>query len=71
MWPGSSSVILMYTTLRAIMYRPANSALVADGITFFMICVMFSIFPLFGGTVVTHERKKCPPTWLCAFGLLK
>ncbi len=53
------------------MYRPASSASVAEDITFLMMCAMFRIAPLFGGTVVVLERKKCPPARLCAFGLLK
>ncbi len=71
MRPSSSSMILMYMALQAIMYRPASSVLVAEDITFLMMCAMFSVAPLFGGTVVLLDRKKCPPTWLCAFGLLK
>ncbi len=50
------------------MYRPASSALVAEDITFLMMCAMFSTAPLFGGTVVLFERKKCPPAWLHTFG---
>ncbi len=53
------------------MYRPANSVLVAEDITFLMMGAMFRIAPLFDGTVVLLERKKCPPAWLHAFGLLK
>jgi hypothetical protein len=44
---------------------------VAEDITFLMMCAMFRIAPLFGGTVVLLERKKCPPAQLCAFGLFK
>jgi hypothetical protein len=69
--PSSSSMILIHTALQAIMYRPASSALVAEDITFLMMCAKFSIAPLFGGTVVLLERKKCPPAWLLPFGLLK
>ncbi len=57
--------------LRAIMYRPASSASVAEDITFLMMCAMFRIAQLFCGTVVLLERKKCSPAWLCAFGSLK
>ena len=71
LWPNSSSIILMYTALQAIMYRLVSSALVANDIMFLMICAMFSTAPLFGGTVVLLERKKCPPAWLLPFGLLK
>ncbi len=58
--------------LRAIMYSPASSASVsvAEDITFLMMCAIFRIAPFFGGTVVSLDRKKCPPAWLCAFGLL-
>jgi hypothetical protein len=70
-WPNSSSMILMYTALQAIMFRLANSALVANGVAFLMICAMFSTAPLFGGTVVSLERKKCPPAQHRTFGLLK
>jgi hypothetical protein len=57
--------------LRAIMYSPASSASVADDITFLMMCAMFKIALLFGGTVVLLDKNKCPPAQLCAFGLLK
>ncbi len=70
-WPNSSSMVLMYTASRAIMYRPASSASVADDITFLMICAMFSTAPLFGGTVVSLDKKKGPPARLRAFGSLK
>ncbi len=53
------------------MYRPASSALVAEDITFLMMSAIFSIAPLFGGTVVLLERKKCLPPQIRAFGLLK
>ncbi len=53
------------------MYRLATSASMAEDIMFLMMCAIFSIAPLFGGTVVSLERKKCHPAWLCAFGLLK
>ena len=69
--PSSSRMILILTAWPAIMYKPASSASVAEDITFSMMCAMINIAPLFGGTVVLLERKKCPPTWLCAFGLLK
>ncbi len=61
---------LMLTALQAIMYRPASSALVAEDITFLMMCAMFSIAPLFGGMVVLLERKKCLPAWLHSFSLV-
>ncbi len=69
--PSSSRIILMKTASHAIMYRPASSASVAEDIMFLMMCAMFRIAQLFGGTVVSLERKKCPPARLRAFGLLK
>ena len=57
--------------LHAFMYRPASYASMAEDIMFLMMCAMFRIDPLFGGTVVLLERKKFPPTQHCAFGLLK
>jgi hypothetical protein len=68
--PSSSSMILICTASRAIMYRPASSALVAETIRFLMMCAMFSINQLFGGTVILLERKKCPLARLCAVGSL-
>jgi hypothetical protein len=53
------------------MYRPASFASVAEDIMFLMMCAMFRIAPLFGGTIVLLERKKRPPAQLDAFGLLK
>jgi hypothetical protein len=43
------------------MYKQASSTLVAEDITFLMMCAMFSIAPLFGGAVVSLEKKKYPP----------
>ncbi len=68
--PNSSSMILMYTVLRAIMYSPASSASVADDMIFLMMCTMFSTAPLFGGMVVSLDRKKCPLALLRALGSL-
>ncbi len=69
--PNSSSMILMYTALRTIMYSPTSSTLVANDMTFLMMCAMFSTAPFFGGMVVSFDRKKCPPALLHALGLLK
>ncbi len=69
--PNSSIMTRMYTALHTIMYGPANSASVADDMTFLMMCAIFSTVPLFGGMVVSLDRKKCPPALLCALGLLK
>jgi hypothetical protein len=69
--PSSSRMILMQRALCTIMFRPAGSASVAEDIMFLMMCAMFRITPLFGGIVVSLERKIYPPAWLCAFGLLK
>ncbi len=71
LWPNSSSMVLMYTSLQAIMYRPASAALMANDIMLLMMCAMFSTTPLFGETVVLLDRKKCPPAQLCTFGSLK
>ena len=44
--PSSSSMILMYTALQAIMHRPASSALVAEDRTFFYdMCYRCSVLP--------------------------
>ncbi len=69
--PNCLSMILIYTTLHAMMYSPANSASVANDMTFLIMCAMLSTALLFGGTVVLLERKKCPPALLHALGLLK
>ena len=69
--PISSSMILMQTASRAITYKPANSAYVADDITCLMMCAMLRTAPLFCGMVLSLERKKCPPALLCAFFLLR
>ncbi len=69
--PNSLSIILMYTASHAMMYSPASSALVANDMTFLIMCAMLSTAPLFGGMVVSLERKKCPPAWLRALDLLK
>ena len=68
--PNSLSMILM-TPLHAPMYSPDNSASVANDMTFLIMCVMLSTAPLFGGTVVSLKRKKCPPALLHALGSLK
>ena len=69
--PNSSSMILMHTVLRAIVYSPASYASVADDMAFLMMCAMFSTAPLLGGMVVSLDRKKCPPALLHALGSLK
>ncbi len=51
--PNSLSIILMHTASHAMMYSPASSALVADDMTFLIMCAMLSTAPLFGGTVVS------------------
>ena len=48
-----------------------ETALVADDMTFLMMCTMFNTAPLLGGTVVSLDRKKCPPALLHALGSLK
>ena len=69
--PNSSRMILMYTASRTMMKRPTSSTSVADDMTFVIMCAMLSTAPLFGGTVVSLERKKCLPALLCALVLLK
>ena len=69
--PSSSSMIQIYTASRAIMYRAANSASVADDITCLMMCAMLSTAPLLGGIGDSSDRKKCPPARLLALVLLK
>ncbi len=53
------------------MYSPASSASAANDMMFLMMCAMFSTAPLFGGMIVSFDRKKCPPALLHALGLLK
>ncbi len=59
--PNSSTMILMYTASLAIKYNPANSASVAEYITFLIMWAMFSTAQLFGGIGVSLDKKKCPP----------
>jgi hypothetical protein len=66
--PNSSSMILMYTALCTIMYSPTSSTSVANDMMFLMMCAMFSTAQLFGGMVVSFDRKKCPPALLHALG---
>ena len=40
----------------------------ADDMTFFMICDMVSMAPLFDGNNVLFDKKKWPPARLCASG---
>jgi len=68
--PNSSSMILIYCFVHHYV-GPTSSTLVANDMTFLMMCAMFSTAPLFGGMVVSLDRKKCPPALLCALGLLK
>jgi hypothetical protein len=42
----------------------------ADDMKFLIMCAMLSTAPLFGGTVVSLERKKCLPALLRALGCL-
>ncbi len=46
------------------MYRPVSFASVAEDITFLIMCAMFRIAPLFGGTVVLLELA-CSNSWRC------
>ena len=70
--PISSSIILMYTASLAMMYNPARSTLVADGMTSLMMCAILSTsLKLFGGMVVLPNRKKCQPAPVRDWGLLR
>ena len=40
--PNSLSMILMYTASHAVMFNPASSALVANDMTFLIMCAMLS-----------------------------
>ena len=70
-WPISSRMILMYTASLDMMYDAPSSALVADVMRFSTMWAMFSMAPLLCGTVELLKRKKWPPAWLHAFGLLR
>ena len=61
----------MHIASLAIMYSPANSALVADVITCLVMCAMLRAAPLLFGMVVLLERKKRPPAQLRACGLIR
>jgi hypothetical protein len=47
--------------LHAIMYKQASSASVAEDIMFLMMCAMFRIAPLFGGTVYCLKGRSVHP----------
>ena len=55
--PISASMILMYTALRVIMYKPANLDSAADDITCLIMCAMLRTSPLFFGMVLLLERN--------------
>ena len=67
----SSSIILIYTASRAIIYRAASSASVAEVITCLMMCAILSNAPLLVGILPPLDRKKCPSALLCALGSLR
>ena len=69
--PNTSRVIRMYAAYRASMYRAPSLASAADDMTFFMICEMVSMAPLFGGNTVLMDMKKWPPFRLRGYGLLR
>ena len=59
--PSASSMIWMYTTSCAIIYKPGNCASVADSITCLMLCAVLRMATLFSGVVVSLERKNDHP----------
>ncbi len=67
-WPNSSKTLRMYTASRSMMYSVANSASVADDMTFLMMCAMLRMAPLFGGSSESKDMKKWPPALLLALG---
>ena len=56
--PIYSSIILMYTALRAMMYSAASSASVADVMTCLIMWAMLRIAPLFCCIVALLDKKK-------------
>ena len=56
--PISSRIMRMYTASRAIMYRPANSASVADDMMSLIMCAILIMAPLLGGMSAPLDRKK-------------
>ena len=69
--PNSLRIICMYTASLEAIYREPSSASAADVMTFFMICLMVSMAPLFGENVVLLDKKKFPPDHLLASDLLR
>ena len=69
--PISSKIILMYTSLRDMMYSAAGSASIADVMMCLIICSMLRITTLFWGIVALLDKKKCPSNRLLSFGLLR
>ncbi len=48
------------------MYRAPISASAADDIMALMICAIVRTAPLFGGSALLFDMKKCLPAWLRA-----
>ncbi len=71
LWPISSSSWRIGIALRALMYSAPSSPSAALDMTAFRILEMLRIAPLFGGSLVLLEQKKCPPTRLHASALLR
>lgn len=46
------------------MYNATNYALVADDITYFIMCAMISTAPLLSSVHLLLDTKKCPPSLL-------
>jgi hypothetical protein len=54
--------------LQALMYNAPTSASAANNITALMICNMFMILPLFGGSSELLEQKKMTSGLAASFG---
>ena len=69
--PIYSSIIVMYTASRTMMYSAASLTSVADVMICLIMWAMLRIAPLFCGIVASLDKKKGPPARLLAFGLLR
>ena len=68
---SSSRMIMMYTASLEMMLILVSSYSVADVVTCLMMCEILSTAPLFGGTDVSLDSKKCPPARMHALGSLR
>ena len=64
-WPRSSSVLCMGTSVLELKNNAPSSASVADEITLRMIVYRFRMAPLFGGFYLLLDRRLWPPAQLC------